>query len=111
MQAAGRLAARMLADGLETRHKDSVTDVVSAADHAAEQLVVSGLRKARPADGVQPAVRKRLTGYALRPCVTARRARRPLRSDARSWLVADHPVRAEVAGRRIEDHRAAPAGI
>ena len=52
VQAAGRLAARMLGDGLETRHKGSVSDVVSAADHAAEELVVSGLRKARPADGI-----------------------------------------------------------
>ncbi|HEU5268553.1 MAG TPA: inositol monophosphatase [Jatrophihabitans sp.] len=52
VQAAGRLAARMLADGLETRHKGSVSDVVSAADHAAEELVVSGLRQARPTDGI-----------------------------------------------------------
>ena len=37
---AGRLAARMLADGLDTQHKTSVSDVVSAADHAAEELIV-----------------------------------------------------------------------
>ena len=49
---AGRLAARMLRNGLDTYRKSSVSDVVSAADHAAEQLVVSRLRTARPADGV-----------------------------------------------------------
>ena len=37
---AGRLAAAMLADGLTTQHKTSISDVVSAADHAAEELVV-----------------------------------------------------------------------
>jgi myo-inositol-1(or 4)-monophosphatase len=52
VRAAGRLAARMLADGLDTEHKTSVSDVVSAADHAAEELVVSGLQAARPADGI-----------------------------------------------------------
>ena len=52
VRAAGRLAERMLSDGLEARHKTSVSDVVSAADHAAEELVVSGLRTARPADGI-----------------------------------------------------------
>jgi myo-inositol-1(or 4)-monophosphatase len=62
VQAAGRLAARMLADGLETRHKSSVTDVVSAADHAAEELVVSGLRAARPADGIVGEEGTQLTG-------------------------------------------------
>ena len=49
---AGRLAARMLADGLDTRHKSSVSDVVSAADHAAEELIVERLRQQRPADGL-----------------------------------------------------------
>jgi myo-inositol-1(or 4)-monophosphatase len=42
----------MLAEGLDTEHKTSVSDVVSAADHAAEDLVVSRLRAARPADGI-----------------------------------------------------------
>ena len=32
---AGTLAAAMLADGLETHYKTSISDVVSAADHAA----------------------------------------------------------------------------
>jgi myo-inositol-1(or 4)-monophosphatase len=49
---AGQLAARMLSQGLETHHKDSVSDVVSAADHAAEELVVARLRAERPDDGL-----------------------------------------------------------
>ncbi len=49
---AGNLAARMLADGLETQHKTSVSDVVSAADHAAEELIVRRLRALRPDDGL-----------------------------------------------------------
>lgn len=49
---AGQLAARMLADGLQTQYKTSVSDVVSAADHAAEKLVVSRLAKHRPDDGL-----------------------------------------------------------
>ena len=35
---AGPLADRMLRQGLEVQHKTSITDVVSAADHAAEEL-------------------------------------------------------------------------
>jgi myo-inositol-1(or 4)-monophosphatase len=61
---AGQLAAAMLRDGLTTEHKTSISDVVSAADHAAEELIVSRLRAARPDDGVvgeegtnQPSVR------------------------------------------------------
>jgi fructose-1,6-bisphosphatase/inositol monophosphatase family enzyme len=50
--AAGRLAAVMLQDGLTTHQKTSISDVVSAADHAAEELVVSRLRAERPDDGV-----------------------------------------------------------
>lgn len=49
---AGTLAARMLAEGLTTQHKTSVSDVVSAADHAAEELVARRLRAERPDDGV-----------------------------------------------------------
>lgn len=52
VQEAGKLAAVMLAAGLETQHKTSVSDVVSAADHAAEELVVSRLRELRPRDGL-----------------------------------------------------------
>jgi fructose-1,6-bisphosphatase/inositol monophosphatase family enzyme len=49
---AGQLAARMLRDGLRTEHKTSVSDVVSAADHAAEELIAARLRAERPDDGV-----------------------------------------------------------
>lgn len=49
---AGTLAAAMLADGLDTHYKTSVSDVVSAADHAAEELVVRRLAELRPDDGL-----------------------------------------------------------
>ena len=49
---AGLLAARMLGEGLETHYKTSVSDVVSAADHAAEDLVVGRLDEERPDDGL-----------------------------------------------------------
>ncbi|HTZ43743.1 MAG TPA: inositol monophosphatase family protein [Jatrophihabitans sp.] len=52
VRGAGDLAAEMLAGGLRTHHKSSVSDVVSAADHAAEELVAGRLRAARPADGI-----------------------------------------------------------
>ena len=42
----------MLADGLDTHYKTSVSDVVSAADHAAEDLVVARLTALRPDDGL-----------------------------------------------------------
>jgi myo-inositol-1(or 4)-monophosphatase len=46
------LADSMLRDGLTTEHKTSMSDVVSAADHAAEDLIVSRLRHERPGDGL-----------------------------------------------------------
>jgi fructose-1,6-bisphosphatase/inositol monophosphatase family enzyme len=49
---AGTLAARMLGEGLTVHHKTSISDVVSAADHAAEELVVARLRAERPDDGI-----------------------------------------------------------
>jgi myo-inositol-1(or 4)-monophosphatase len=49
---AAALAEAMLRDGLTTVHKTSMSDVVSAADHAAEDLIVSRLRAARPGDGL-----------------------------------------------------------
>jgi myo-inositol-1(or 4)-monophosphatase len=49
---AGQLAARMLHDGLRTHHKTSVSDVVSAADHAAEELIAARLADERPDDGM-----------------------------------------------------------
>jgi fructose-1,6-bisphosphatase/inositol monophosphatase family enzyme len=53
VQAAGRLAARMRAqDDLAAQRKTSVSDLVSAADHAAEALLEQRLRTARPDDGL-----------------------------------------------------------
>jgi fructose-1,6-bisphosphatase/inositol monophosphatase family enzyme len=49
---AGQLAKRMLGGGLRTDYKSSVSDVVSAADHAAEELITSRLATERPGDGV-----------------------------------------------------------
>lgn len=49
---AGRLAAQMLAGGLTSKRKTSVSDIVTAADHAAEELVVGRLRAERPEDGI-----------------------------------------------------------
>ena len=49
---AGGLAARMRAEGLTAERKTSVSDIVTAADHAAEDLVVSTLRELRPDDGL-----------------------------------------------------------
>ena len=49
---AGELARRMLAEGLETHHKTSISDVVSDADHAAEELISGRLIAERPADGL-----------------------------------------------------------
>ncbi|WP_240617366.1 inositol monophosphatase family protein [Nocardioides speluncae] len=49
---AGALALKMRQDGLTADHKTSVSDLVTAADHAAEELVLTRLRAARPADGV-----------------------------------------------------------
>lgn len=49
---AGDLAARMRADGLRTDFKTSISDVVTAADHAAEALVMQTLREVRPDDGI-----------------------------------------------------------
>src|SRR5215212_2986204 len=42
----------MLAEGLETRYKSSISDVVSGADEAAERLVASRLSQLRPDDAV-----------------------------------------------------------
>jgi myo-inositol-1(or 4)-monophosphatase len=49
---AGALAARMLAEGLTTEHKSSISDVVSAADRNAEGLIAARLRDERPDDGM-----------------------------------------------------------
>ncbi|GAA3612676.1 inositol monophosphatase family protein [Marihabitans asiaticum] len=52
---AGQLAAQMRAEGLtagQVGHKTSISDVVTAADHAAEELVTTALRQVRPEDGI-----------------------------------------------------------
>ena len=49
---AGELAHRMRAEGLEPDTKTSISDVVTAADHAAERLVAETLAAERPDDGV-----------------------------------------------------------
>lgn len=49
---AGQLALRMRADGLEGEQKTSVSDVVTAADKAAEAYVLGQLRLTRPDDGI-----------------------------------------------------------
>lgn len=49
---AGSLAQRMRAAGLDAEEKTSISDVVTAADHAAERLVVETLATERPDDGV-----------------------------------------------------------
>lgn len=52
VRAAGALALRMRADGLATEQKTSVSDVVTAADRAAERLILDRLAAERPDDGV-----------------------------------------------------------
>lgn len=52
VRSAGALAARMRAEGLSTDFKTSISDVVTAADRAAEELVMTALRAARPDDGI-----------------------------------------------------------
>jgi myo-inositol-1(or 4)-monophosphatase len=49
---AGTLASEMLRQGLETRYKTSISDVVSAADQAAEELISRRLEESRPDDGL-----------------------------------------------------------
>ncbi len=49
---AGTLAAAMRADGLDAEQKSSISDVVTAADHAAEALVTETLLRDRPDDGL-----------------------------------------------------------
>ena len=49
---AGALALRMRREGLTATAKTTVSDVVTAADHAAEKLVVERLRKLRPHDEI-----------------------------------------------------------
>lgn len=52
VRAAGELAARMRADGVDVDRKTSITDVVSSADRAAEALITAQLLLHRPLDGL-----------------------------------------------------------
>ena len=49
---AGTLALLMRQAGLEGRQKTSVSDIVTAADHAAEAYVLEQLQRCRPDDGI-----------------------------------------------------------
>ena len=49
---AGTLALLMRQAGLEGRQKTSISDVVTAADHAAEAYVLEQLQRCRPDDGI-----------------------------------------------------------
>ena len=49
---AGTLAAAMRRDGLSAETKTHVSDVVTAADRAAEALIVEALRRERPDDSI-----------------------------------------------------------
>ncbi len=49
---AGQLALLMRMGGLQGERKTSVSDVVTAADHAAEAYVMDQLRRCRPDDGI-----------------------------------------------------------
>lgn len=49
---AGRLAWRMREQGVDTQHKSSVSDVVTQADHAAEEFIAGALKQLRPEDGI-----------------------------------------------------------
>lgn len=49
---AGMLALMMRQGGLEGHQKTSISDVVTAADHAAEAYVLEQLRRCRPDDGI-----------------------------------------------------------
>lgn len=49
---AGMLAMRMRVGRLDVEQKTSVSDIVTAADHAAERLIVERLVRERPEDGI-----------------------------------------------------------
>lgn len=49
---AGTLARRLREDGLDVRHKTSVSDVVTEADNAAERHITATLARHRPDDGI-----------------------------------------------------------
>ncbi len=52
MREAGQLALLMRMAGLQSQQKTSISDVVTAADHAAEAYVLEQLQRCRPQDGI-----------------------------------------------------------
>lgn len=52
VRAAGNLALAMRSEGLDAERKTSVSDIVTAADKAAEAYVLAQLSRCRPDDGV-----------------------------------------------------------
>lgn len=66
---AGRLALDMRAAGLEGERKTSVSDVVTAADKAAEKYVLEQLRACRPEDGILGEEGAQFTGISGRTWV------------------------------------------
>jgi fructose-1,6-bisphosphatase/inositol monophosphatase family enzyme len=52
VRTAGTLALEMRREGLEAQRKSSVSDIVTAADKAAEAYILAQLRRCRPEDGV-----------------------------------------------------------
>ncbi|MCW1249477.1 inositol monophosphatase family protein [Acaricomes phytoseiuli] len=52
VRTAGQLAYQMRAQGLQGQRKTTVSDVVTAADQAAEEYIVAQLTRVRPDDGI-----------------------------------------------------------
>lgn len=52
VRSAGALARSMRRSGVTTSRKTNVADIVTEADHAAEELIRTGLLEARPEDGI-----------------------------------------------------------
>lgn len=66
---AGRMALAMRAEGLNGERKTSVSDVVTAADKAAEKYVLQQLRNCRPEDGILGEEGAQFTGSSGRTWV------------------------------------------
>ncbi|MBB6629532.1 inositol monophosphatase [Nocardioides sp. KIGAM211] len=74
VRAAGQFALRMRAEGaaaggLGSEQKTSVSDIVTAADHAAERMIVERLARERPGDGILAEEGSRATGTSGRTWV------------------------------------------
>jgi len=64
---AGQLALLMRMGGLQADRKTSVSDVVTAADRAAEAYVLEQLRRCRPDDGILGEEGSSVAGSSGRP--------------------------------------------